>query len=56
MVINTLIFRILTLCLDFEGAKNIHVLQVLVWGFGGYWRFLSGVLYPEIDFDMVNGL
>ena len=26
--------RILTLYLDFEGAKNIHVLQVMIWSFG----------------------
>ena len=29
-------------CLDFEGAKNLHVLKVLIWGFGGCWRFLTG--------------
>ena len=26
--------QILALYLDFDGAKNIHVLQVLIWGFG----------------------
>ena len=36
-------FRILALYLDFEGAKNIHVLKVLILGFGGHWRFLTGV-------------
>ena len=34
--------RILALYLDFEGAKNVHVLFVLNWGFGGCWRFLTG--------------
>ena len=37
------IFWILALCLDFEGAKNIHVLLVLIWGFGGHLTFLTGV-------------
>ena len=23
-------------------AKNFYVLQVLIWGFGGHWRFLTG--------------
>ena len=45
--------QILALYLDFEGAKNIHVLQVLIWGFGGCWRFLTGVYHLEIDLDMV---
>merc|ERR1711954_334453 len=49
-------FQILALYLDFEGAKNIHVHQVLVWGPGGCWRFLTGVLHPDIDSDMVTGL
>ena len=29
------------LYLDFEGAKNINVLEVLILGFGGCWRFLN---------------
>ena len=29
------------LYLYFEGAKDIHVLQVLIWGCGGRWRFLT---------------
>ena len=48
--------QIFALYLDFEGAKNIHVLQVLIWGFGGHWRFLTGVWHPDIDLDMVTGL
>ena len=47
---------ILALYLDFEGVKNIHVLQVLIWGFGGCWKFLTGVRHLDIDLDMVTGL
>ena len=46
----------LALSLDFEGSKNIHILKVLIWGFGGCWRFLAGVLYLDLDFDMITGL
>ena len=48
--------QILGLYLDFEDAKNIHVLKVLLWGFGGCWRFLTGVLHLDLDLDMVNNL
>ena len=48
-------FLILALFLGFEGAKNIYILKVLIWGFGGLWRFLTGVLHSDIDFDMVTG-
>ena len=34
-----------------KGAKNPHVLKVLVWGFGALWRFLTGVLVPDHDED-----
>merc|ERR1711954_627708 len=46
--------RIVALYLDFEGAKNIHVLSVLFWGFGGCWRFLTGVWHLDIDLDLVT--
>ena len=49
-------FLISVLYLDFEGAKNTHVLQVLIWGFGGCWRFLTGGWHLEIDLDKVIGL
>ena len=39
----------------YEGAKNILVLQVLIWGFRGHWRFLFRVLHLDFDFDMVTG-
>ena len=38
LVSDTPIFQILALYLDFEGAKNIHVIYVLIWGFGACWR------------------
>ena len=48
--------RILALYLDFEGAKNIHVLLVLILGFGGGWSFLTGVWHLDLDLDMITGL
>merc|ERR1712112_265361 len=56
LVFGTPICQILALYLDFEGAKNIHVLYVLIWDFGRCWRFLTGVWHPDIDLDMVTGL
>ena len=56
LVFDTPMIRILALYPDFEGAKNIHVFEVLIWGFGGHWRFLTGVWQLNIDLDMVTGL
>merc|ERR1711954_615366 len=56
LVFDKPIIRIFALYLDFEGAKNIHVLQVLIWGLGGRWRFLTGVLHLDLDLDMVRNL
>ena len=56
LVVGTRIFGILALCLDFEGAKNIHVLSVIIWSFGGHWRFLSGVWHHNLDLDMFMGI
>ena len=56
LVFCTHIFCILALYIDFEGAKNIHVLYVIIWGFGGCWRFLTGVWHLDLDLDMVTGL
>ena len=56
LVFDISMIQILALYLDFEGAKNIHVLLVIIWGFGGCWRFLTGVWHPDLDFDMVTGL
>ena len=54
MVFDTPMIRILALYLDFECAKNINVLYVLICGFGGCWRFLTEVFHH--DLDMVTGL
>ena len=56
LVFDTPMIRILAPYLHFEGAKNILVFLVLIWGFGGHWRFLTGVWHPDIDFNMVTGL
>ena len=56
LVFDTPMFQILLLYLDFEGAENIHFLYVLMWGFGGRLRLLTGVWHPDIGLDMVNGL
>ena len=44
VVFDAPMIQILALYIDFEAAKNIHVLEVLIWGFGGCWRFLTGIL------------
>ena len=49
-------FKIVVLYLDTEGEKNSHVLSVLIWGFGGHWRFLTGVWHFDLDLDVVTGL
>jgi len=49
-------FWISALYLDFKGAKYIHVLKVLIWGFEGCWRFLTWVWHLNLDLDMVTGL
>ena len=37
--------QIVALYLDLEGAKNIRVLKVLIWGFGEHCRVLTVVLH-----------
>ena len=44
------------LYLHFEGAKNIHVLEVLKWGFVVCWRFLAWVWHRNPDLDIVKGV
>ena len=56
LVFDTPMIQIWALYLDFEGAKNIHILEVLILGFGGRWRFLTGVWHLYLDLDMVTGL
>ena len=41
--------------LRIQGAKTICAPEVLIWGFEGYWRFLTGVLHLALDLDMVTG-
>ena len=56
MVFDTPMIHILVLYLDFEGAKNIHVLKILIMGFGGCLMFLTGVQHLFHDLDMVRNL
>ena len=56
LVFDTPMIQILALYLDFEGAKNIHVLNVLIWGFGGPWMFLTGVWQHDLDFYTMRNL
>ena len=56
LVFDTSMFQMLAFYLDFEGAKNIHILLALIQGFGGCWRFLTGVWYLDLDLYMVTGL
>ena len=56
LVFDLPMFWILALHFDFEGAKIIHALQVLIWGSGGYWRFLTWVWYHDLDLHMLNFL
>ena len=35
---------------------NIRVLQVLIWGFGGCWRFLTWFWHIDFELDIVTGL
>ena len=46
----------LSLSLDFEGVKNIYILYVLIWGFGGCWRLLTGVGDLDFDLDIVRNI
>ena len=36
----------------FEGAKNIHVIYVLIFGL----MFLTGIQHLDLDLDMATGL
>ena len=56
LVFNTPMFKILALCLYFEITKNIYVLCVLIWAFGGCWSFLTFVGNIDHNLDMVPGL
>ena len=56
LVFDIPMFQLLTLYLDFEGAKNIHVPKFLICDFGGCWRFLTKVWHLDIDLNKVTGL
>ena len=56
MFLDSPMIWILVLYLDFEVAKNINILWVLGWGFGGGWRWLTGVWHLDLDLDMVTGV
>ena len=49
-------FYIFALYLDFEGAKDILVLKVLILGFRGHWRVLTKVWYINLGLNMDIGL
>ena len=42
--------------LIFEGAKTICAPKVLILGFRGCWRILTGVLHLDTDLNIVTGL
>ena len=48
LVFDIPLIQILVLYLDFEGVKNIIVLQVLISGFEGCQRFLTGVWHLDL--------
>ena len=56
LVFDTNMFKKLALCLDFEGAKNMGVLWVLICSFGGHWRFLTRVWHLDFDLDGLRNL
>ena len=56
LVVDTPMFRILALYLDFEVAKYIQVLKVLICGSGGCWRFLTGAWHLDLDLNIVTRL
>ena len=56
MVFDTPMIKNFALYLNFESAKNIHVLKVFIWGFGGRWRFLTRVWHFDLDWDRVRNL
>ena len=51
LVFDTPMIQILALYLDFEYAKNI-----LIWGVGGCWRFLTGVWHLDLDLESLKNL
>ena len=48
-------FQILALYLDVESANKIHVLEVLILGFGVHWWFETVAWHLDLDLDIVTG-
>ena len=55
-VIGTPIFQIIALYLDFEGARNIHVLSSPPWGLCRMLEVPDWVWHLDIALDMITGL
>ena len=53
---DTSMIHILALYLDFKGENDIHVIKILIWGYGGHWRYKTLVWHLDLDLDMVTGL
>ena len=56
LVFDTPLIQILEIYVDLKGAKNTHILKVLIWRFWGHWGFLTGFWHHDIDLDRVTGL
>ena len=56
LVFDTPIIQIFAFYIDVEGAKNIHVLDILIWDFSYWWRFLTGVWHLYCDLDIITSL
>ena len=56
LVFDATMTKIMALCLDFEGAKKIHVLLVLNWCFGRRCWLLTGDLHLDLNLEIVTGL
>ena len=44
------------ICVVLSAAKNIHVLEVLIWGLEGHWRFPTKFWHLALDLDIFTGL
>ena len=42
--------------LDLDLDRDLDIIDGLLWGFGGCWRFLTGVCYFDLDLNMVASL
>ena len=56
LVVDTHMLQILAVHFNFQGAMDIHIIKVLIWGFGGHWRVLTGIWDLELDLDIFTGL